>query len=365
MKSSQLLTITGYGPAAGSARVRVFDWLDETGISALRVMYAGTHNHSPKTLASHSWKVLSAERSLRDLARRVKNMTVLISRQASPFSNGSIERSLLQASGRGVYDFDDALFEMPAPTMYRPWSKSRIWIECVKHASTVIAGNDTLAEYAAKYSRDVRVIPSCVRVEDYPCKQNFVVGDAPSVVWLGSPSTESSLAVAATGLLEAHRRTGVRLKVISSGRQSLGILDPMVDRVSWDKQTFSSHLTSADIGIMPLEDSPWARGKCAYKLLQYAATGLPMIASPVGMNARVLELGKGIAVEKPGDWADALIQAINEGASIRQSRGIAARSMIAAEYSFSRWRNDWLASVGQDLEGETRDRIGPAHAESQ
>jgi glycosyltransferase involved in cell wall biosynthesis len=137
----------------------------------------------------------------------------------------------------------------------------------------------------------------------------------------------------------------MRLTVVSAGSRSLGPLDAIVDRTTWDPRTFSQILADADVGIMPLYDTEFSRGKCAYKVLQYGAAALPVVGSPVGTNATVLaELGG--AAPGPGEWVDAVASVFDASASTRMSLGDAARRAVEESYSFEAWETRWRVAVG-------------------
>ena len=336
---SRLVTVSTYGRTGGSARVRVFDWLDWLGIEAESETYAGTSDNAPSTILRHASAALHAEWRLRRLVPRVGGRTLLLSRQASPFSRGGLERSLLTAAGSGVYDFDDALYLADAGS---GWSqKSRVWQAAVCAASSVIAGNETLADHASDLNPNVVVIPSCVDPGDYERKHTYECLGPPRAVWIGSPSTEVYLRDIAEALLRIHRSRGLRLTLISAGSAPLGELDDMVDRVPWQLDTFASELANADLGVMPLPDTAWTRGKCAYKLLQYAAAGLPLIGSPVGANREVLRQAGGLAPVTEDDWSSALEELIDESDAQRANRGDEAWIAVSRGFSFQAWQEPW------------------------
>lgn len=338
-----MTAITTYGSGAGSSRVRVFDWLDHFGVGATVESYTGHATNSPRALLREPVKLVRAEARARTLSRRVSGRIALVSRQASPLSRGGLEARTLRAAGHGVYDFDDALHLSQTSKMF---PKRLVWQRAVTAADIVIAGNDTLAEAAARYSRDVVVIPSCVEPADYRRKEQYSLAGAPRAVWIGSRSTEAYLRAIAAPLLKVHRSHGLRLTLISSGRASNGDLDAMIDRIEWDVDTFGRHLAEADFGIMPLSDDPWTRGKCAYKLLQYGAAGLPIVGSPVGANRDVLGRGGGLSPESVSDWSEALEQIVQEPEGLRAHRGNTARRSVERHYSFQAWAEVWRSSVG-------------------
>lgn len=343
---THLQTITSYGRRAGSARVRVFDWLDHIGLVAQSHTYLDGATNSPSVLARAPQRLLAAERGLRKLAGSISDDTLLLSRQASPFSNGTIEARLLGNSARGVYDFDDALMHSPGGRLDNLWSKTRVWKRSVVAADVVIAGNDFLANEAALHSREVVVVPSCINPDDYQLKESYEIDVTPRAVWLGSPSTEAYLRVVAAPLLTLHRSSGLRLTVISAGSADLGALEPMVDRVAWAPDTYARGLAAADFGIMPLDDTDWTRGKCAYKLLQYGACGLPMIGSPVGANMAVLKAADGLAASSNDDWTQAMEMILQESTTRRGARGTAGRHAVSSGYSFAAWEGTFLEAIG-------------------
>ena len=341
-----LHAVTPYGRSAGSARVRVFDWLDWLGLEASNETYLNGSSHSPATFARSPLGILAAEMRLRRLATEITDETVLLSRQASPFSNGGVEERLLRAAARGVYDFDDALMHSPPGRLEQLWSKKKIWARSVAAADVVIAGNDFLRAEADALNPNVVMVPSCVNPNDYERKNKYNIGDVPRAVWLGSPSTEAYLQLVARPLLELHRSIGLRLTLISAGAADVGALAPMVDRVQWSQQSVATNLAAADFGIMPLDDTPWTRGKCAYKLLQYGASRLPLVGSPVGANRDVLSASAGFAPDSSDEWVSAIETLVNEAPEHRAHRGQRALETVLNSYSFAAWETTWRSALG-------------------
>lgn len=343
---SGLQVVVPYGPAGSSARVRGFDWLNATGLKAVVHDYLGLPVNAPGLVLGRPVDAARAEAGLRALARHVSHDTVYLVREASPFSRGRIEAALLSRAHRGVYDFDDALHVPADGLVERIFSKAAKWRRAVAAADVVIAGNQILAEAADSAGHpDVRLIPSCVDPGQYRLKQDFARGAVPRALWLGSPATEGYLAAVASPLLAAHRSHGLRLTVISAGERSLGALDSMVDRIAWTPQA-GEQLADADFGIMPLPDDPWTRGKCAYKLLQYGAAGLPMIGSPVGANQGALRSMGGLSAATDAEWEAALESLMTASEADLAAAGRTARAGVEADFSFAAWAPEWLEAVG-------------------
>jgi glycosyltransferase involved in cell wall biosynthesis len=330
-----MVVVTPYGRAAGSSRVRVYQWLDRLAQPPRVANYLGAS--SAAGLARRPLAVLRAEWRLRAL----RPARVLLHREASPLSRGGLERRLLRSAAFGAYDFDDAL---QWDTRRRLFSKVATCEGAVAQADRVIAGNDVLAEWARARARDVVVIPSCVEPGEYRPKQTYALADPPRLVWIGSPATEQYLEFVREPLLALNRSLGVRLTVLSRGDAPLGGLDAIADRVTWTPDGFAAVLASADIGIGPLEDTPYSRGKCAYKLLQYGATGLPTIATPVGANRLALQRLGGVAATSTTDWYEGIEALLT--APDRAAIGARALTEVVAHYSYAAWEQAWRGAVG-------------------
>ncbi|MDN5794744.1 MAG: glycosyltransferase [Intrasporangium sp.] len=246
-----------------------------------------------------------------------------------------------------MYDFDDALFADMTSTR-RLLGQERKCEKSASAADVVIAGNDYLAEWAEQFSANVVMIPSCVEPSDYKAKDSWTIEGPPTLVWLGSPSTEQFIAGIADALWTVHAATGARLLLISGQLENpeLGALEHMIDRVPWTPSVFAPALHRADVAVGPLSDTAFTRGKCAYKLLQYAASALPMVASPVGANALALQRFDGIAAASPSEWVEALIGIIEDEPARRRERGKAALNAVAQHYSFSVWSTLWRSATG-------------------
>lgn len=341
-----LTVVSPYGGAAPSTRVRVYEWLDHLGIEAERLEYAGLGRNGLGTLLRRPLVPVRAELRTRAAVKHVHDATVLVSREASPFSRGGIESRMLRSAARGVYDLDDALF-----ADNRGWRRVLAKdVKCrraIQEADQVIVGNDYLADYASAYTRDLAVIPTCVDPSMYEPKASYEIDGPPTLVWLGSPSTEQYLESIAPALHEVHRRSSATLVLVSGPKPRDHVeLGPFVRRVPWAPDTVAQVLASADVALGPLRDDEYARGKCAYKLLQYAATGLPMVASPVGANASAISRFEGLPATSDDDWIDAITALLDTSVSERAARGATALLGVRTHYAFNAWADDWKRAVG-------------------
>ena len=120
----------------------------------------------------------------------------------------------------------------------------------------------------------------------------------------------------------------------------------MIDRHVWSEETQHAALATADIGLMPLQDDPYSRGKCGYKLLQYAAAGLPAVASPVGTNATILTTLGLPDTDSTGGWVEAVSGILELSEDDRATLGRRARERVLERYSYDAWAGRWQEAVG-------------------
>src|SRR2546429_3596941 len=200
--SPNVVTIATYGHSGSSSRVRIHDWSAHQGLTTENYDYLGTPNLFGRTLLDNWWRLPTAEAQIRRLSRSPQRIDrLLISREATPFSRGGAESRLLRGAQYSAYDFDDAIWADGRGGIHSVFSKPKMWERAVTAADCVIAGSDYLAEAAAKFNRNVVMIPSCVEPDRYECPHSYELGESPVLVWLGSPSTESHLNLIADALL--------------------------------------------------------------------------------------------------------------------------------------------------------------------
>jgi glycosyltransferase involved in cell wall biosynthesis len=226
-----------------------------------------------------------------------------------------------------IYDFDDAIMYADR----KPQGSSRIrhhrFARSVRTSRLVIAGNEYLAEHARRYGDNVRVLPTGLDLGAY-------TGGAPRpsdglvrLVWIGGPSTLRYLREIGPALNEIGRRfPRVVLRVICNTFFDLESL--AVEKRMWSQATEAADLNASDIGLSPLPDNRFTRGKCGFKILQYQAAGLPVVASPVGVNAQYVQDGiTGFLAADTAQWVDRLCLLL-ENPERRVSLGRAARRAV-------------------------------------
>jgi len=256
---------------------------------------------------------------------------------------GGLERRWLARRGPGyVFDFDDAI-SMRDSTAPRRRSLQRQWrfARTVRGARAVIAGNDYLAALARPYHDHVTVVPTAIDLCEYPPGAAAV---EPVVGWMGSRSNLPYLHAVLPAIAAARRREPrLRLLVVSDGK--LGAGDGFVVERVWSRATELADLRSFQIGIMPLPDDAWTRGKCGLKLLQYGAASLPALCSPVGVNGEIVQHGvNGMHAATMGEWSDALCVLLAD-TGLRQRLAAAARRHVEEKYSLAVIAPRWLGCL--------------------
>lgn len=276
-----------------------------------------------------------------------------IEKELWPYLPAALELALLRGCTY-VLDLDDAIFHTydlhPNPLVRRCLGSKTDRL--MAGAALVTAGNDYLAARArAAGAPWVEVLPTVVDLARYPFPPQRAtapaVEDKVTIGWIGSPATVHYLAQLADPLARLAHERPLRVEVVGGGAINL----PGVDLVpvAWSESTEAASIARFDIGVMPLTDSPWERGKCGYKLIQYMACGVPVVASPVGANRTIVCDGlNGLLAADADGWYEALAR-LAADAALRARMGAAGRQRVESDYSVQAMAPrlaQWLRVVG-------------------
>jgi glycosyltransferase involved in cell wall biosynthesis len=233
-----------------------------------------------------------------------------------------------------VFDFDDAVFEpYKSPSngylSYLKFpTKTATSIGLSEH---VMAGNPYLAEYSRQYNDNVTIIPTTIDTDKYAFEDAREDPDPVTIGWSGSFSTVQHLDTVRGALQELAKKQKFRLRVIGTPSYELAGVD--VEALPWRSETEIEDLRPMDIGIMPLPDDRWSKGKCGLKALQYMALGKPTVCSPVGVNTVIIQDGEnGSIADGPDEWI-ARLEELIQRADLRRRLGRAGRETVEREYS--------------------------------
>jgi glycosyltransferase involved in cell wall biosynthesis len=334
----KVLLLSRYSELGASSRVRFFQYLPFLESEGLKIDVDPlfSDDYLQALYSSQSRKVIvfvAYCHRLWALMQARKYDFLWIEKEILPFMPAFLERLLSKIGVPYIVDYDDALFHR--------YDKHRNWIvrsflgrkidSVMKHAALVVAGNQYLADRASLAgAHRVEIVPTVVNIERYIFKnerinQKLVVG------WIGSPSTSHYLRALKPVFDSLKEQFDVRF--VAVGARPEDLINLPIETLPWSERTEVESLQSFDIGIMPLSDTPWERGKCGYKLIQYMACGLPVVASAVGANKKIINHGSnGFLVDKLDDWEMAL-GVLLKNQTKRKQMGQEGRTGVESWYS--------------------------------
>lgn len=335
---------------AGSSRMRsyqYFPYLEKAGMKVtvkpffddayLKDFYSGKKNIST-VLKSYLFRFFA-------LFTVLKYDRVVVEKEIFPFLPAFAEWMLNVFGIKYIVDYDDAIFhnyDQSSNPVIKKFLGDKI-ANVMRYSGTVVAGNEYLAEYASRSgAKNIQIIPTVIDLDRYPIKENsdpkkFVVG------WIGTKTTfEKHLLPCKEWIKELQKQDpNIHFNIV-------GITDDMdlgnnVKYIQWTENTEVPEILKMDLGLMPLQDSEWEKGKCAYKLIQYAACGIPGVASDVGMNKEVcIDNETGFIANNKEEWMEKVISLKNNSQK-RNQMGQNARKLIEDKFCIQvtaeRWKD--------------------------
>lgn len=282
--------------------------------------------------------IASARRSREAMRARTFDV-VWVHRCATLVGPAWIER-LIAARTPLVFDFDDAIYLLDSTAANRgsAWLKFPGKTSSVCRMSRhVVVGNDHLGDFARRFNDRVSVVPSSIDTELYRARTPHQRKDSITVGWMGSATSQSYLESFAPVLRRIQKERPVEVRVVSDLRPDLPGL--RFEWREWNAGTEVEELSGFDIGIMPLRDDEWSRGKCAMKALQYMGVGVPVVCSAVGANRDLVEHGRnGFKATTEDEWVTALA-CLADDAELRSEVGAAGRRTVEQRFSAARCAN--------------------------
>lgn len=258
---------------------------------------------------------------------------VYVFREAAIFGPALFEKKVARSGVPMIFDFDDAVFvayKSPSNGYLSHLKFPKKTGTICRHAASVMAGNDYLADYARQFNENVAIVPTTIDTEKYQpktvyAKEKLVVG------WSGSYSTAQYLDTVAGVFQELTKERDFVFKVIGAPKYTLK--DVNLNAIPWQSATEVEDLLEMDIGIMPMPDDLWSQGKCGLKALQYMALGIPTICSPIGVNTKIIEDGtNGFLASGKDEWIEKL-NGLMDSVELRRKIGQAGRRTVEQSYS--------------------------------
>jgi glycosyltransferase involved in cell wall biosynthesis len=334
----KILVLTRYDVLGASSRLRFFqyaDFLQRNGWSIdvfplfdndyLERFYATGEKRISKILTCYLKRFF--------ILFKAKQFDLLwIEKELFPMFPATIEKLFNAVKIPYIVDYDDAIFhnyDMNKIPIVSKFLNSKI-DAVMNNASIVMAGNKYLAERANKaVASRVELIPTVVDADKYkPC---YEPNDRFTIGWIGSPATEKYLQMIVQVLGDLKEKIDFQFIVVGAKNFDAPEIDYQVH--SWSEDSEADEIKSFDVGVMPLPDEPWERGKCGYKLIQYMACGKPVIASPVGVNKEIVEPGiNGFLAKTTDEWLRYLLKLYQEP-ELRVVMGKNNRRKVEQEYS--------------------------------
>lgn len=340
MPRLKILVLTRYTNLGASSRLRFYQFLYYLEAHGLQVdsaplldddyltrLYAGSEPDWTGVAKAYLKRVSALWRSR-------KYDLVWLEYEAFPWLPAWLEKVLGLGGTPYIVDYDDAIFhryDLHHNRLVRSILGRKI-DRIMAGSQLVIAGNQYLAERATGAgAKRVEILPTVVDAGRYQPQYNTQPGVV-TIGWIGSPSTQRYVDIA-LGAMSKLCEMGKPIRlVVVGGNLPLQACLP-VENMLWSEAGEVGMIQSFDVGIMPLPDSPWERGKCGYKLIQYMACGKPVVASPVGVNQKVVEHGtNGFLAGNKEEWVGYLLRLI-EDPSLRIEMGMKGRAKVEAEFS--------------------------------
>lgn len=356
----KVLALTRYGPLAASTRQRFLQYAPALAAAGIEL------TAEPLMDDEHMRRLVRGQRaSPLGVARAYLRRTWALLRAARydllwlhcesfPYLPGQLELLARWAKRPIIYDYDDAIFHIYDASR-RSFVRQVLGTKLqplLSRSAACTCGNGYLADYAGRFCRRTLIVATVVDTDRYIPRPKPV--DAPLVIgWIGSPSTWPQVRFLLPSLERLCATHGVRFRVVGAGRLAEADRFDGMELVDWSEEREIELVQAMDIGIMPLVDSPFVRGKSGYKLIQYMACGLPTVASPIGVNREIVgEAETGFLADSLDDWERALTRLLGD-AALRRQMGAAGRVKAVASYSLAS-QAPRLVALFRDIASEGR-----------
>ncbi len=323
-------------------RFRIEQWEPILRGNGVEITYAPFETEELRSILYSGGRILekingvsrSMQRRNNDLKSLQDFDLVYVFREAALLGPPWFERKIGRSDVPMIFDFDDAIFvsyKSPSNGYLSYLKFAGKTAEICQLATHVMAGNEFLADYARQTNKHVTIIPTSIDTDKYQFAERIADQEIVTIGWSGSFSTVQHLDTIRDVLQELAKTEQFRLRVIGTPTYELRGVN--VEAIQWRSETEIEDLSKIDIGLMPLPDDNWSRGKCGLKALQYMALGIPTICSPVGVNSTIIRDGEnGFLANSDVEWIEKITQLIHSP-ELRQKLGHAGRDSVECSYS--------------------------------
>jgi glycosyltransferase involved in cell wall biosynthesis len=269
---------------------------------------------------------------------------IFIFRDALMTGSTFFERRFASSKAKVIFDFDDAIWlqnvsdaNKKLAFMKNASKTGRI----ISISDLIFAGNQYLSDYAAQFNKNISIIPTTIDTDIY-IPEKITAKDNVCIGWSGSFSTIQHFTTAIPALKRIKDKFGTKVSFKIIGDKNYYCTELETQGDAWVAATEIEDLSQIDIGIMPLPDDDWAKGKCGLKGLQYMALEIPTLMSPVGVNTEIIQNGiNGYLPHTEEDWVTALSELV-ENKDLREKIGKAGRQTVIDKYSVEAWKQKYL-----------------------
>jgi glycosyltransferase involved in cell wall biosynthesis len=280
----------------------------------------------------------------KETIRAPKYDLVFVQREAYMLGSAYFEKRIAKKTSL-IFDFDDSIWMQNVSDANKrlAFLKDADKTEkIIKVAALVFAGNQHLADYSAQFNKQVKIIPTTIDTDAYTSAGKEKKEGAICIGWSGSFSTIQHFAIAIPVLKRIKEKFGTRVSFKIIGDKNYYCTELETKGDAWVAATEIEDLLQIDIGIMPLPDDEWAKGKCGLKGLQYMALEIPTLMSPVGVNTEIIQNGiNGYLPDAEDEWVDILSKLI-DSKELRERIGKASRQTVLDKYSVEAWKQKYL-----------------------
>ncbi|MDF0718785.1 glycosyltransferase family 4 protein [Kaistella sp. PBT33-4] len=349
----KVIFLTKYTRKGASSRLRsyqYFPWLMANGFEVevsplfgdqyLENLYKGRKSITQilKAYISRFFKVLSLP----------KDSLVVIEYELFPYLPAWFETMLSKKGVKYIVDYDDAIFhnyDLSSNILVKKFLSDKI-NKVMQGSSFTVVGNAYL-ERKAKDAGATHVIriPTVVDLQRYDVKSDFFTGMNQKLIvgWIGTFSTFKYLKTVIPFLEDLAKVYPIVLHVVGAKEELDTTLE--IKFIPWTESSEAASIRAFDVGIMPLEDTPWERGKCGYKLIQYMASGIPVIASGVGANTEIVSHSvNGFIANSDQEWKNAFLYFLSKRHRLTEM-GMEGRKMVVEKYCLQKTAAQWLETL--------------------
>lgn len=279
---------------------------------------------------------------------------VVVEKELFPYIPATFEKILNLIGVKYIVDYDDAIFHQYDNSnnkIIKLFLSNKI-AKVMKYSSLVVAGNSYLANYATnKAGSKTIVVPTVIDLEKYDKVVASEKEDKEVVIgWIGSPSTSKYLTFLEDVFLKLSKKYNIQVHIIGSSISPFKVFKPNL--IKWSEDTEIKDMKRFDIGIMPLMDSPWERGKCGFKLIQYMGCALPVVGSPVGVNSEIIDHYKnGFLATSAEDWENSL-EVLIKDEHLRKKMGKEGKDKVEPCYAKNAVKSTLLNLYMESLKNE-------------